>query len=203
MINISSDIQGVIFDCDGTLTDSMPVHFLAWRQTMGAHGIDFTEERFYAMGGMPSDRIIRTLSDEHGMTLDSALLADEKEASFVELMTQVTPVTKVVEVVRQQQRLRERGERKLAVASGGYRWVVDRQLEHIGLAGCFDAIVTAEDTERHKPHPDVFLEAARRMGVEATACLVFEDSDLGVEAAGRAEMQVVDVRLNGWGSSSV
>ncbi|MEM1303363.1 MAG: HAD-IA family hydrolase, partial [Planctomycetota bacterium] len=106
----------------------------------------------------------------------------------------------------------QHGKRKLAVASGGYRWVIDRQLEHIGLGGVkpdghppvqfFDAIVTAEDTERHKPHPDVFLEAARQMGVEPEACLVFEDADLGVEAAGRAGMGVIDVRRDGWGSSS-
>ncbi|MEM6798081.1 MAG: HAD family phosphatase [Planctomycetota bacterium] len=188
----------IIFDCDGTLTDSMPVHFHAWQATFQRHGIPFSEERFYSLGGMPSDRIIKLLSGEHGVPMDVDATSREKEEQFLEFLHEVRPVEKVVEVAQS-----EKGRRKMAVASGGYRWVVDRQLEHIGVAGWFDAIVTAEDTQRHKPHPDVFLEAARQMGVEPATCLVFEDADLGVEAANRAGMAVIDVRTGGWGSSSV
>ena len=187
----------IIFDCDGTLTDSMPVHFHAWSKTFADHGISFSEDRFYALGGMPSDKIIALMGAEHGKRLDAEELSREKEENFLTFLDEVKPVEKVVALAREQ-----KGQRKMAVASGGYRWVIDRQLEHIGLGDWFDAIVTAEDTERHKPHPDVFLEAAQRIGVEPQACLVLEDADLGVEAARRAGMSVIDVRHGDWGSSS-
>ncbi len=197
MFDLPPTVLAIIFDCDGTLTDSMPVHYLSWKKTFDDHGIAFTEERFYAMGGMPSDRIVAELGAENGKTLDADKVAHEKEEHFVEFLHQVQPLETVVQVAR-----REKGRRKLAVASGGFRWVIDRQLAHIGLADWFDAVVTAEDTERHKPHPDVFLEAARQLGVPAESCLVFEDSDLGIEAARRAGMASVDVRSPEWGSSS-
>lgn len=198
MYEISDDILGIIFDCDGTLTDSMPVHYLSWKQAFDAHGIEFTEERFYAMGGMPSDKIVAEMGEENGKQLDADEVAHEKESNFVELLHQVPPLESVVAVAKQQ-----KGQRKIAVASGGFRWVIDKQLQHIGLGDWFDAIVTAEDTEKHKPEPDVFFEAARQLGVPADKCLVFEDSELGLEAARRAGMPAVDVREPQWGSSSV
>ena len=198
MFDLPPATRGIIFDCDGTLTDSMPVHYLSWKQAFDAHGIEFTEQRFYAMGGMPSDKIVATMGAEHGKRLDADEVAHEKETNFVELLHQVPPLEAVVQIAK-----REKGKRKIAVASGGFRWVIDKQLAHIGLSDWFDAIVTAEDTERHKPEPDVFLEAARRLGVPPEQCLVFEDSELGLEAARRAGMDAIDVRLPEWGSSSV
>lgn len=195
---LTDQIQALIFDCDGTLTDSMPVHYQAWRATLDRYGVPFGLEQFYALAGMPSNRIIAQLGDEHGKPLDAETIAQEKEEAFLELLPSVLPVEKVVALARAQQ-----GERPMAVASGGFRWVIDRQLSHLGIGDCFQAIVTAEDTKLHKPHPDVFLEAARQMGVEPAACLVFEDADLGVEAAQRAGMGCVDVRGDDWGSSSV
>lgn len=194
---IDPALRGLIFDCDGTLTDSMPVHYLAWKQAFERSGIEFTEQRFYSMAGMPTDRIVATLGAEAGLDLNPQVLAREKEANFLALLHLVQPVERVVAVARA-----EKGRRRIAVASGGYRDSINRQLEHIGLEGWFDAVVTAEDTERHKPHPDVFLEAARRLGVPASQCLVFEDADLGVEAARRAGMRCIDVRRGPWGSSS-
>lgn len=198
MIDPPPHIHALIFDCDGTLTDSMPVHLRAWAQTMAAHGVMLSSERFYALGGMPSDRIIALLGEESGVRMDPDAVSREKEEAFLDLLDEVRPVENVVRLAREQ-----RGQRKLAVASGGFRWVVDRQLRHIGLSGWFDAVVTAEDTDRHKPAPDVFLEAARRLGVSPSACMVLEDADLGIKAAHRAGMAVVDVRRDGWGSSSV
>ncbi len=195
---IDSHVTGLIFDCDGTLTDSMPTHYLAWKQAFDSHNVAFSVERFYSLAGMPSDRIIRLMSEEAGVPLDQHAMSVEKEENFLKLLDQVPPVAKVVELAR-----REKGRRKLAVASGGFRWVIDQQLAHIGLGEWFDAIVTAEDTERHKPHPDVFLEAARRMGVAPENCVVFEDAELGLEAARRAGMAAIDVRGAEWGSSSV
>jgi HAD superfamily hydrolase (TIGR01509 family) len=181
--------MALIFDCDGTLTDSMPVHFLCWQKTMRACGIEFAEDRFYALGGMPSDKIVELLSVEAGLALDCAAVAAEKEQAFLETLHLLEPIAAVVDIARQ-----NRGTRKMAVASGGFRHVIEKQLRQVGIYDWFDALVTAEDTPRHKPEPDVFLEAARRLGVPPADCLVYEDSDLGVEAARRAGMRWLDVR---------
>jgi HAD superfamily hydrolase (TIGR01509 family) len=181
--------QALIFDCDGTLTDSMPVHYLSWRTTLARHGVVFEEERFYALGGMPTDKIIALLSAEQGIPLDALALAAEKEADFLQSLHLVEAIVPVIEVARAHHR-----RLKLAVASGGWRHVIERQLRQVGIIELFDTIVAAEDTERHKPEPDVFLEAARRLGVAPQDCRVYEDSDLGIEAARRAGMSWVDIR---------
>lgn len=181
--------RALIFDCDGTLTDSMPIHYRSWRATMERHGIHFAEDRFYALGGVPSQKIIEMLAAEHGLTLDAAAVADQKEEAFLALLPELKSIPHILEIARA-----NRKKLKMAVASGGVRPVILAQLSHLGCADWFDAIVTAEDTERHKPDPDVFLEAARRLSVPAECCVVYEDSDLGVEAARRAKMQWIDVR---------
>lgn len=181
--------SALIFDCDGTLTNSMPVHFVCWQKTLAGHGIDFGEERFYALGGMPSDKIVSLLAAEAGFALDAAAVAAEKERAFLETLHLLEPIATVVEIAR-----RHRGQKKMAVASGGFRHVVHQQLRQIGVQDWFDAVVTAEDTSRHKPEPDVFLEAARQLRIPPDQCEVYEDSDLGIEAARRAGMRCVDVR---------
>lgn len=179
----------IIFDCDGTLTDSMPVHYLAWHSTLARYGIAFSEERFYELAGVPTDRIIARLAAEQRIAVDASAVAAEKEAAFLQLIDLLKPIDVVLDVARH-----FRGRLPMAVASGGVREVILHQLERIGCADWFDAIVTAEDTERHKPFPDVFLEAARRLGVEPAKCLVYEDADLGLEAARAAGMDAIDVR---------
>lgn len=182
-------IEALIFDCDGTLADTMPAHFAAWRGTMARHGIDFGEERFYALAGCPTDRIIEKLAGERGLTLDVPRVADEKERAFLKTIATIEAIGPVAEVVR-----RARGKLPMAVATGAIRPVLDLTLRQIGFEGWFDVLVTAEDTARHKPEPDVFFEAARRLGVRPDGCLVYEDSDFGVEAARRAGMSWIDIR---------
>jgi len=181
--------QALIFDCDGTLTDSMPVHYVAWRRTMDRYGIHFAEDRFYAMGGMPSGKIVEVLAAEQGRAVDSVVAAHEKEEAFLELIHLLEPIVPVLEVVQAFQ-----GKLPLAVASGGYRSIISQQLQQIGCGGCFDVLVTAEDTTRHKPEPDVFLKAAELLGVPPRECLVYEDSDLGLRAAASAGMDAIDIR---------
>ncbi len=183
------DCKAIIFDCDGTLVDSMPVHFVAWHETMIRYGISFPEDRFYSLGGVPSHRIIEILAGEQGIELDAIAVAHEKEQAFLDRVHLLVPIEIVVDVVRA-----NRGVRPIAVASGGFRPIIEQQLRQFKMHDWFDAIVTAEDTAKHKPEPDVFLEAARRLGVSADRCIVFEDADLGVEAARRAGMPCVDVR---------
>jgi beta-phosphoglucomutase-like phosphatase (HAD superfamily) len=181
--------RAIIFDCDGTLVDSMPVHYLAWHETMSRYGILFPEDRFYSLGGMPSHRIVELLANEQAVMLEAERVAHEKERAFLDRMSLLTPIQTVIDVAQSC-----RGVIPIAVASGGFRDIIRKQLDQLGITQWFDAIVTAEDTVRHKPEPDVFLEAARRLGVSAVDCLVFEDADLGVEAAARAKMKCIDVR---------
>ena len=184
--------RGLIFDCDGTLADTMPAHFVAWTTMLTRHGIPFSETRFYELGGVPTAQIIRILAAEHKMPLrDLNAMVREKEAAFLESLHAVKPVEKVVAVAKA-----NRGRLPQAVASGGYRDTITRTLDVLGIRDWFEAMVTAEDTERHKPEPDVFLEAARRLGVSSELCVVFEDTDIGLLAAKRAGMASVDVRTN-------
>ena len=184
-----TNYEGLIFDCDGTLTDSMPLHFVAWRKTMAEYGIDFPEERFYSLGGMPSERIVDLLAGEKSMKLDAIEVAHRKEQAFIEMMDQLQPIKVVCQLARD-----NFGKRPISVASGGMRDIIKQQLLHIGMLDLFDIRVCSEDTERHKPEPDVFLEAARRMNVNPASCCVFEDSPLGFEAAAKAGMGFVDIR---------
>lgn len=181
---------GLIFDCDGTLADTMPAHYKAWTAMLGKHNIPFPEPRFYAMGGMPTAQIIRVLAADAGVPVtDVDAMVREKEQGFLTYLDAVTVIEPVLAVVRAY-----RGKLPIAVASGGYRDTITRTLDRLGVRDWFDAMVTAEDTARHKPEPDVFLEAARRLRVKAAACVVFEDTDIGLEAARRAGMTGIDVR---------
>ncbi|MCC6511219.1 MAG: HAD hydrolase-like protein, partial [Pirellulaceae bacterium] len=129
------DYQGIIFDCDGTLTDSMPVHFQAWQATMQRYGIDFPEARFYQLAGVPTDRIIEKLASEQQVTINVQQAAHEKEAAFLELLHLLEPIDVVLEVAAHY-----RGKIPMAVASGGFREIIVRQLETIGCADWFTTI---------------------------------------------------------------
>lgn len=182
-------MNALIFDCDGTLADTMPAHYLAWVEILRPHGVRFPEDRFYAMGGMPTGKILETLFAEVGRVPDIEALTRQKEQAFIAKAGGIRPVDKVVAIARG-----ARGNTPMAVASGGHRHMVELTLRQIGILDWFSVIVAAEDTTRHKPEPDVFLEAARRLGAAPDECTVYEDTDLGIEAARRAGMHWVDVR---------
>jgi beta-phosphoglucomutase family hydrolase len=182
--------RGLIFDCDGTLADTMPAHYLSWSQMLSQHGLTFSLQQFYELAGIPTENIIRLLAREQAVVLeDEAQMVQEKEHYYLLQLAQVAPVEAVVQVAANY-----RGKLPLAVASGGQRTVVQKTLDALGILDWFDAIVCAEDTVRHKPAPDVFLEAARRIGVAPAHCVGFEDAELGLEALRRAGMLAVDVR---------
>ncbi len=181
---------GLIFDCDGTLADTMPAHYKAWLALLGRFNIPFPEPRFYAMGGMPTASIIRGLAAEVGVVVtDVDAMVLEKERTFLTYLDAVTRIEPVLVIAAAY-----RGKLPIAVASGGYRDTITRTLDRLNIRDWFDAMVTAEDTPRHKPEPDVFLEAAKRLNVDAAKCVVFEDTDIGLEAARRAGMLGIDVR---------
>ncbi len=190
---------GYIFDCDGTLADTMPLHYRAWKRLVEELGGAFSEQLFYQWGGRPTTRILELLRDDYGLAVaDVQKLAERKEGYFVELIHEVKPIEPVLEIAT-----RLCGTVPLAVASGGFRQLVERTLEVIGIRHLFAAVVCAEDCKRPKPFPDPFLEAARRLKVPAAECLVFEDSPVGIEAAEAAGMQWVFVPLNEYGKYGI
>jgi HAD superfamily hydrolase (TIGR01509 family) len=187
---VESHIKGLIFDWDGTLIDSMPTHYLAWRDTVRQLGAEFPEPLFYELAGVPSDRIVEALNQKFGYKLDPYVTATAKEALFMEkYLSQAVLIEPVMKIARD-----NKGRLPLAVATGGIPLVIGQGLANNGLEDFFDAVVTSEDVARGKPEPDTFLEAARRLGVEPQYCQVFEDGDAGLEGARRAGMVATDVR---------
>jgi beta-phosphoglucomutase family hydrolase len=192
---ISDQVQGLIFDCDGTIADTMPLHFEAWVAALGEHKVEFPEALFYEMAGIPSARIIEILNERHGHRMPVQETADYKESLYLKLIPRVRPVEPVVRLVE-----RFAGRLPMAVATGGTRAICTKTLAALDLLQHFKAIATADDVEHGKPAPDIFLEAARMLGVDPARCVAFEDADLGVQAARAAGMEVVDVRR--WGGTS-
>jgi HAD superfamily hydrolase (TIGR01509 family) len=181
--------RGLIFDCDGTLADTMPLHWRAWNVIAERHRFHFPEERFYAMGGVPSRDILALLRDEQSITIDPLAVAKEKEHEYLRFMNECTPIHEVVEIART-----HHGKIPMAVASGGLQHIICGVLDHLGIRRFFDAVVTSEMVKNQKPAPDIFLEAARRIGVEPRLCRAYEDTDLGMTAIRAAGMEAVDVR---------
>jgi HAD superfamily hydrolase (TIGR01509 family) len=182
-------VGGVIFDCDGTLADTMPLHYRAWAETLALSGAAMSEALFYELGGVPTEEIVRILNARHGYQLSVRETAVDKEERYEALLPQAPAVRPVVALARSLC-----GQLPLAVASGGIRRLVDKTIAALDLTHCFQAIKTAEDVVHGKPAPDLFLAAATALGVPPDRCLVYEDSDLGLEAARRAGMRWVDVR---------
>lgn len=182
------EFAGYIFDCDGTLADSMPLHYRAWLAALQEHGAEFPEALFYEMGGTPTEQIVQMLNDRHGHDMPPAKTAAYKESLYVDMLNEIQPIVPVVDFAKS-----FAGKVPIAVASGGHRPVVQKTLASLGILEMFDAVVGAEDYAKGKPAPDPFLEAARQLGVPPEKCLVFEDTQLGIDAAVAAGMQWVHV----------
>jgi beta-phosphoglucomutase family hydrolase len=189
-MSLPANIKGLVFDCDGTLADTMPLHWRAWQVIAAKYKLQFPEDRFYSLGGVPSRDILKMLATEQGVTLNSIQVAHEKENTYVPLMMQVKPIKVVVEIAQENY-----GKVPMAVASGGTQQVINQVLEHLNIRHLFAAVVTNEMVQNQKPAPDIFLEAARLIGVAPQFCRAYEDTDLGLQAIRSAGMDAVDVRL--------
>lgn len=184
--------RAYLFDCDGTIADSMPLHYLAWKQALGEQGCDFPEDLFYRWGGMPVSEIISTLNTQRGLAMPVEEVAVRKENLYYEFLPRLTAVPEVLEVIEA-----NHGSLPFAVVSGSTRESVTASLQSLNLLDKFDALVCAGDYRLSKPHPEAFLLAAERLGVAPETCLVFEDTAMGIEAATTAGMASVKV-LQPW-----
>lgn len=190
MIPVHQNIKCLIFDCDGTLADTMSLHWEAWQEAFTVSGKICPANFLDDLKGVPAEKIIAHLNESYGYGLDIKRFAKEKQRRVQRKLLRAKPIDPVVEIAK-----RYKNRLPMAVVSGGTKANVHLTLEAIGLENFFDPIITADDPVRPKPAPDIFLEAAGRLNMEPRYCQVFEDSDLGIEGAQKAGMTVIDVRL--------
>ena len=188
-ITVPSDIKALIFDCDGTLVDTMPIHIRAWEKTFLELGEECPIEWLESLKGMPEEAIVFLYNETYNKQYDPGTVVKIKHVHFRSQLHLTRPIQPVVDVA-----LKYRGRLPMAVVSGGTRDNVLLSLEVIEIRPFFDVILTADDDIPAKPEPDIFLEAAHRIGVNPEACQVFEDGDIGLSAARRAGMTATDIR---------
>jgi HAD superfamily hydrolase (TIGR01509 family) len=180
--------RAYLFDCDGTIADSMPLHYRAWKQALDEWNCAFDEELFYAWGGKPPVEIIAILNRMRGLKMPVEQVAERKENLYYALLPELEPVPEVLEHIDAMQ-----GKIPFAVVSGSTRASIVKTLTAVGLLDRFPILVGSEDYARSKPAPDCFLVGAARVGAAPRDCLVFEDTTLGIEAATAAGMASVRV----------
>lgn len=182
--------DGLIFDMDGTLLDTEPTHRKAWCQILARHGMTFDEQLIIDLSGSTSWHIARVIINNHHSDLDPCRLAEEKNRLSKSMLFDTLQPLPLIEVVKAY-----KDRRPMAVGTGSEHAMAVASLQHLGLSNYFSAIVGADDVKRHKPEPDTFIRCAELIGVPPTRCVVFEDADLGLQAARAAGMAAVDVRL--------
>ncbi|TAF74627.1 MAG: HAD family hydrolase [Bacteroidetes bacterium] len=187
---INPKAKAIIFDLDGTLADTMPAHYLAWRETGLKYGVEFPEDLFYKWAGIPTYKIIGMLNEMFGSSMDPVLVDEEKEHAFLKHIDTIKPIQNVFELA-----LSYHQKIPMSIGTGGIPEIVDKTLKAIDASHLFSIIVTAKDVKNHKPSPDTFLLCAERMGIAPEFCHVFEDGNPGIEAAKAAGMFVTDIRL--------
>lgn len=181
--------EALIFDMDGTLADNMDLHLQAWSKAASHYSLHLTEKRFYELGGVPTYQIFEMLSSEQNIEIDLAEATSMKENLYQKLLPNVKPFALVVAIAKAY-----KDKIPMAVATGSTAKGADWVLSKLEIKSWFGAIVTSDDDVKHKPAPDVFLEACRQLGVDASKCVGFEDTDLGIQSIKSAGMYAVDVR---------
>jgi HAD superfamily hydrolase (TIGR01509 family) len=177
-----------LFDCGGTIVDSMPLHYIAWKKALAEWNCPFDEQLFYALGGMPVVDIVSLLNKKYGLNMPVEEVGSRKESFYIEEIAQLKAVPEVVEHIDAQY-----GKIPFAVVSGSTRDSVMASLLSVRLLDRFEVLVCAGDYKKSKPDPEAFLLAAAKLGVAPETCLVFEDTDMGIQAAKSAGMASVKI----------
>ncbi len=180
--------QAYLFDCDGTIADSMPLHYIAWSKALAEHNCALSEELFYAWGGVAVTEVVARLNKQQGLHMSAEEVADRKERYYLKSLPELKAIPEVLEQIEA-----NHGRIPLAVVSGSTRDSVTASLSALNLLDRFDALICAGEYKNGKPNPEPFLLAAAKLGIPPTSCLVFEDADLGIQAATAAGMASVKV----------
>lgn len=188
-LELRNGVKALIFDVDGTLADSMPVHLKAWQDTGRRYGFEYTKEELDRNAGMAGQAIVRLINEHQGLNLDPDEVADAKEEAYLENLHQVKPVKPVVDLLK-----KHYGKLPIGAGTGGFRAVAEKTLNYLGIRDQIDVLVSADDVENHKPAPDTFLKCAQALEMDPEVCLVFEDAELGFQAATNAGMHYIDVK---------
>ncbi len=187
-IEVSPEIKGLIFDLDGTISDTMPIHYIAWKNAAARYGIEFTTELFEQLAGIPLYPTVEKLNKLFNKNIDPQEMGDSKEQEYEDNMHKAQPIEPVMKVIRTYY-----GKLPMAIGTGGGRDLSIKAMKIVGVDQYIDKLVSADDVTKHKPHPDTFLKCAELIGVDPKDCLVFEDGILGIQAAQKAGMQYVNV----------
>lgn len=188
LTHLPPDVRGLIFDCDGTLVRTPPVYAHAWATGFRSSGLEMPPEWYLDRAGLSEHVLMDAFEADWHVTLDREDVVRRMRADFLERLSELREITPIANVAR-----RHHGRLPMAVASGGPAAIVLPTLRTTALLPLFDTVVTIEDVSTPKPAPDLFVEAARRLGLPPERCLVFEDSRQGLEAARRAGTHVLDV----------
>jgi beta-phosphoglucomutase family hydrolase len=180
--------KAYLFDCDGTIVDSMPLHYLAWSKALAEQQCEFSEDLFYAWGGVSVAEVIQRLNKQQGLNMSVEEVSNRKESFYLENLQQLKAIPEVLAVIEANY-----GRIPFAVVSGSTRESVTASLATLNLLDRFDALVCAGEYEQGKPDPEAFLLAAAKLGVAPESCLVFEDADMGIQAATAAGMASIRI----------
>lgn len=178
--------DALIFDMDGTLVDSMPRHLDAWEATSAEFGLPFDRAQLNEYGGIPTHKIVAILAEQHGLTIDVEAFTRRKVALYMEHIQQVSVFPAMWELVR-----RCHGKVPMGIGTGSPRNQAESILKSTGLDAYIQVVVSADDVVNHKPHPDTFLQVAEQLGANPANCLVFEDTQIGLQAGHAAGMETV------------
>ena len=187
-LSVDPNAKGLIFDIDGTISDTMPIHLLAYQQTAAEYRFEITSELFYSLSGIPAYQTSCILKEKFQKDFDPMEFSQKKEKYFIDNIHLAEAIEPVVKIIRE-----NHGIMPMACGTGGSKEYALKTLELAGVSDFFEHVVSAEDVKNHKPHPDTFLKAAELIGVLPEYCQVFEDSKLGLQAARAAGMIATDV----------